>query len=350
MIRLQGFLKAGMLGILSLLSLANYAGTTEIKNQYLHLWVKENTIQINSTQVARLMVKNLQVPGRIVSVEKMDKEDLLWGNGWQISVFCDDGRRLDLTLFDKNPFVFLHTTIENNTAADIRITDMSVASLELSVGDMVKANFLGSEGLSSANKPDGSFLYSLLTDPTSRNSILTGWLTQKQGVGYFLPSWNSRRNSYHLQVGLEFGNYLVATGKTRDTDTMIIGLFEDGREALELYGDYIAKAYQIQLPPRPEVYCTWYHRNLTGSGASTEEALIENARFAQKELYPFGLNTFQIDDHWQSSMIEGIDYKNQKEQASAQVGNGPLKSFAKHNFNFPAGMDAIAHNLNKEGF
>ena len=74
--------------------------------------------------------------------------------------------------------------------------------------------------------------------------------------------------------------YLVKSGKERDTDILLIGFFEDGREGLELYGDYLAKAYQIHLPAKPEVYCTWYHRNLSGSGASTEKLLAENADFA----------------------------------------------------------------------
>ncbi len=86
---------------------------------------------------------------------------------------------------------------------------------------------------------------------------------------------------------------------------MVIGFSHDVRSGLETYGDALAKVYKIKLPPKPEVYCTWYHRDLSGSGASNEKMLAENALFASKHLAPFGLNVMQIDDHWQDNMGVG---------------------------------------------
>lgn len=137
---------------------------------------------------------------------------------------------------------------------------------------------------------------------------------------------------------------LLKAGQTRETDTLLLGYFDDARAGLERYADAIAKAYDIHLPPKPGgVYCTWYHRNLTGSGASTEVRLAENAAFAKQHLQPFGLSVFQIDDHWQEQSIS--------DTATGEVDRvGPVKTFRQANKNYPGGMASAADMLRKHGF
>ena len=312
-----------------------------IENNRLTLQIKKQNISLSSKNMPDLKIQNMFLPGQIIATSKKETSDSLWGKGEALQVICNDGRKVTFTLYDHNPFLYIHTVMMNQSRQDIRVNRLEIASIDMSIGNMNKPlNTLGTGGFAPARQAQGSYTYTLLTEPDSRHSILTAWLTQKQGIGLMIPQPAKSTKAYKVKTELEFGNYLVKSGKERDTDILLIGFFEDGREGLELYGDYLAKAYQIHLPAKPEVYCTWYHRNLSGSGASTEKLLAENADFARKELAAFGLNTFQIDDHWQSSM--GMP-KNQS-------GAGPLKTFVENNKNFPSGMQHTAGYLEKKGF
>lgn len=323
-----------------------------ITNDFLVLQISDHEIQLKSRQLTDLNICNIDIPGSMVDFSRILVTDAIWGEGEQIKVRYDTGRWLTFRLYTGNPFLHIHTLMENSNNYDVEINKLDIASINMTIGNMgTKLNVLGTGGLTSAEASQGSFGYTMLVEPDSRHSILTAWLTQKQGVGLMTPKMDAAKKKYQVKAELEFGNYRVGKKQTRDTDVLLIGLFKDGRDGLELYADHLVKAYQIKLPARPEVYCTWYHRNLNGSGASTEKELVDNARFAKNNLKDFGLSTFQIDDHWQSSMIDGMTYKNQHLfMADKKIGNGPLKTFAEANFNYPSGMEAIARDLQKEGF
>lgn len=323
-----------------------------ITNECLILQISDHKVQLRNKLLPDVDIRNINTPGVMLDFSKTPVDDIIWGKGEQIKVKYDNGRWLTFRLYAGNPFLHIHTTMENSNNQDMEIKKLDIASIDMSIGNLKKKlNVLGTGGLTSAEASQGSFSYTMLVEPDSRHSILTAWLTQKQGVGLMTPKMDITKKAYIVKAELEFGNYRVGKKQTRDTDILMIGLFKDGRDGLELYADHLVKAYQIKLPARPEVYCTWYHRNLNGSGASTEKDLMDNARFVKNNLAEFGLNTFQIDDHWQSSMTDEITYKNQHLfMANKKIGNGPLKTFAEANFNYPSGMKATARNLQKEGF
>lgn len=320
-----------------------------IENEYLSLKVEKDNISLNSKNVLDTRVLNMMRESLMIDETRFDHvNDEEWGKGQQLVVNFEDGYQISFRLYAQNPFLHIYTTIRNNTQRDIQISGTEILSVDMAIGDMKKQlTTLGSGGYAPVRNAMGSFTYSLLAEPESRHSILLAWLTQKQGIGMITPSLGGASPKYRVTAKLEFGNYLVKAGQERGTDVLMIGLFDDGREGLELYGEHLAKAYRITLPKRPEVYCTWYHRKLTGSGASTEEMLLENARFARKELAPFGLNTFQIDDHWQNEIL--CD-KITEEAGKKRERSGPLKTFWESNSNFPKGMDYITKELDKNGF
>lgn len=313
----------------------------EIENKHLMLQIKQQNISLYGKNMPDLKIQNIFLPGQITATSRKKVSDNLWGEGQALQVVCNDGHKVTFTLYDNNPFLYVHTIMMNQSGSDIRVDRLEIASIDMTIDNMSKPlNTLGTGGLAPIQQAQGSYTYTLLTEPNSRHSILTAWLTQKQGIGVMTPQSGKSKIAYRIKAELEFGNYLVKSGKERETDILLIGFFEDGREGLELYGDYLVKAYQIKLPTKPEVYCTWYHRNLSKSGASTEKLLSENADFAKKELAAFGLNTFQIDDHWQSSM--GMP--------TNQLGRGPLKTFVENNKNYPSGMQYTAKHLKQKGF
>jgi hypothetical protein len=345
----NGILKAANIGE-DLKETRDYSDKSQrIENDLLCLELYKNTISVKSKQLSDVIIKDIVVDGNVVSCKKTKSSDSKWGTAQELNIKYDNGRILTYRLFPSNPFLFVHTTIKNEGKTDLVLKQMTFANVNFVIKNLTNLNTLGTGGMKPLSSAMGSYTYSLIADPLSRNSVLVSWLTQLQGLGYMTPKQDGL--VCNIEAGLEFGNYVVKPGKTRSTDILLIGIFADGRDGLELYADYLAKSYQIHLPEKPNVYCTWYHRDVTGSGASTEKALTENARFAAQNLASYGLNVMQIDDHWQSSMIDGIDYKNNNKQINGiKLGDGPIKSFTEANLNFPSGMDFTAKNLNKEGF
>lgn len=324
--------------------------SNRIENNFLAVEVGDQGVTLSSKMIMDFHVKKISVLDTLLkSVEHMVNDDI-WGEGRELEVSYNNGRILKFRLYKENPFLHVHTLMKNEGMQDMAISELDIANITVSVGDATRQmNVLGTGGLTSAQNPTGSFTYLMLVEPESRHSVLAAWLTQKRGVGVFTSEMDKGNKLYKMKTSLQFGNFLIRGKQDRDTDILVIGFFTDGREGLELYGEHLAKEYHIKLPKKPEVYCTWYHRNLNGSGASNETDLLKNAEYARKILAPFGLNTFQIDDHWQDSMVEGLDYRNKK-QVSNNLDNGPFKTFEKGNSNFPSGMKSIAEKFKNEGF
>lgn len=321
-----------------------------VENAFVKVVFQQNEIQLKSKKT-QFRTQRLRLEGKILEAEKSLLTDSLWGQGQQLEVKCDNGFVTTLRVFARNPFVQVHSVIHNGGEQSLHIRKQRIASLEIPVAQPA-ASFrsLGSGGLQPLEKAEGSFSYSLLADAGSYQSVLTAWLTQFQGIGVMEPRWDPASKTYTIESGLDFGHYLVPVGKSRGTDVLMIGFFEDGREGLELYGDFLAKAYGIHLPEKPEVYSTWYHRNLSASGASNEKMLSENTDFVAASLHDYGLNTIQIDDHWQSSMIDGITYNSPTGvKGGIQLNGGPIKNFMKGNENFPSGMQAMADKIHRAG-
>lgn len=250
-----------------------------------------------------------------------------------------DTSTMTIRLPGNRPFASIDTDLHNPSGdvLDLPRFDLPELTLEFDgAGASASLVTLGTGGWTPQEAPLGSYTYHVLAEPQSRNGIVCGWLTQARGVGLLLPEHREGMN--FVRPRLEFGRMRLQAGATRPTDTLVIGFFEDARRGLEQYADAIAARLNIQLPEKPNVYCTWYHRNLSGSGASTEQMLAENASFAREHLKPFGLDVFQIDDHWQA--LEPAEKQNP----------GPVKTFVNTTAFFPSGMAHTAGVIREHGF
>jgi hypothetical protein len=304
--------------------------------------LESNRLSIHSRVDSALQVAQMSLPGGVTSHKQTEVQDPLWGHGQRLEIVHQGGLRCTtITVYENDQFAQLHTTIINGGKEDLDLNKTRIAGLELRVGDKLQGlSTLGTGGMKPIETSEGSFTYTVLADPGSCKGIVLGWLTQLQGVGLMEPVLDETNSTYTVNVSLEFGHYRVKPGAERGTDVLIIGFFQDVRAGLENYGDTLAKAYRIKLPPKPNVYCTWYHRNSSGSGASTEKLLEANAMFAAEQLKPFGLSVMQIDDNWQSYMTNR-DVKPRK---------GPITTFLEANEKFPDGMKFTAVLLKGNGF
>ncbi len=180
-----------------------------------------------------------------------------------------------------------------------------------------------------------------IADPQTRHGVVCGWLTHDRGIGVFFPKADSGVTEVNAQI--DFGHYQVDPAKSRPTETLLIGYFDDARLGLEAYTDSIVKHLNIKLAEKPGVYCTWYH-----AGASDEKKIAENTKFAARELLPYGLSVMQIDDHWQAILPKGFKHKS-LEQGGKIKTTGPIKVFVDTKENYSKGMAYTADKIRSRG-
>ncbi len=267
-------------------------------------------------------------------VEKLAAKDIAdekRGTGSLIRVTYKNGWTTRIALYDRSPFLHLSATATGPLETDaVDILDYTVT-----LGDTPLRSF-GTGGLEDPGKKEGSYAFHAAVEPATRNGFVSGWLTHDRAVGVFMV--DAADGGIRLKARLEFGHYRVEQGTTRETETLLLGYFDDARRGLEAYADAVAAHYDIQLKPKPCVYCTWYH-----AGASDEKAIAENTAFAEQHLKPWGLSVMQIDDRWQAILPDGFEHEGKIKKT------GPVKVFVDTNDNYPGGMAKTADTIAARG-
>lgn len=282
--------------------------------------------------------------GKLPQPGLADCQDPKLGKGRRMLMETPE-RTIIASLYDNHPFLFVDTKVSNPTAQEVSHEVLPIARVVLPSGASSPAatwRTLGTGGMSPAAQALDSFAYLAVADPSTRNGTVVAWLTQDRGVGTFRPKMD--HDALQIGADLEFGKLRVMPGKSRDTDTLILGFFPDVRIGLENYADAVAFNKDIQLKPKTGVYCSWYHQSEDLKGASDEAFVERNSTFAQQHLLPFGLGVYQLDDHWQAAM----DGRPADKEFFTK--HGPVKSFREANEFFPGGMKKVADSLRAKGF
>ncbi len=291
----------------------------------------------------KAFVKKFTLPHGIRSAVKVAVSSAKWGKGSCLQVEQQNGWLTRFTLYKNRPFVYIDTKVVNKSQQDFVTNRWDGGNFEVDFGvDIKRLNLVGTGFTVPLQKEYGSYAYMAIAEPSTRNGVVMGWLSHDRGVGTFHSK--VQHDKLKCFPRLAFGNYLVKAGKSRDTDTFVIGFFEDARIGLEKWADAVVTQENIKLKEKPGVYCTWYHRNITGSGASNAKVLAENVAFSKKHLNSYGLGVMQIDDHWQAAAPKGSPHAGKKFRKI-----GPIKCFAEVNHNFPDGMAKTAKNIADQG-
>ena len=275
-------------------------------------------------------------PRKTISSKVSKITDPIWGKGSGIAVEHEDGSRTSVRLFSGMPFLMVHTSVHNSGKEPLVINSLEVLNMDVSLGSQKLMSY-GTAGLRKPANTSGSYTFHALVNAETRNGLVTGALTHERGVGVFRPS-EKVATKPSLKIQIDFGRLQVNPSETRDTDTMLIGFFEDGRLGLEEYAGSVARYYKIKLAPKPNVYCTWYH-----AGASSEDKIALNTAFAAANLKPYGLNVMQIDDHWQSILPKNFKHEGEIRRT------GPIKVFVDTQGNYSKGMAHTAKMMNAHG-
>jgi len=330
-----------LLASVQLLS-ATAVAEVAIENARFAVKVNEDTgcATIASKQLVHPSVVNAKFPRKIQTAKSSQITDPIWGSGAEIAVAHADGSRTTLRLFANQPFVHLHTAVHNAKEEPVARSSLDVVDMSIRVGDQPLMSF-GTGGLVEPADSQGSYSFQTYVNGETRNGLVSAWLTHERGVGVLFPGpadTDANAPTYPLKARIDAGRFQVNPGETRDTDTLLIGFFEDARLGLEAYADAVATQYRIELRPRPNVYCTWYH-----AGASSEERIAENTKFAAEHLLPYGLDVMQIDDKWQALVPKGFKYEGKIKTT------GPIKVFVDTKPNYPSGMARTARTITSHG-
>ena len=310
------------------------AELVSIRNETLRIRYEESTGMFSAMErhtgevfLTQGQLEGASGPGRIEWVS-----DPVFGAGQCIRVERATGGFVSLQLYRGLPFLLIRGQVPNRNSAPVDVKQIRAAKFALELRQPVnQLRTMGAAGLTAPDQNPGSYLFLTLAEPASRRGVVSGWLTSDRGSGVLFSEVQDGRVWFKAQ--LDFGRLHLDAGQSAPIETLAVGLFEDARIGQELFANALARQYGIQLKPPMPGYCTWYSN--PHGGAADENAIVELAAFAAKELRPFGFSFIQIDDRWQDG----------KER------NGPARRFlrARPDGPYPHGMKPVADHLRQLG-
>lgn len=222
--------------------------------------------------------------------------DEVFGHGHGIMLTQADGSTASLELYPNLPFVLVRNARHNQTQETIDLARVIPATFTLDLGKPAsELRTMGTAGLTAPDKNPGSYLFLTCADPDTRRGVVAGWLTEDRGSGVLFSSLKD--GAVEFKARIDYGHLQIPAAASAKLETLAIGIFDDARIGEELYADAVKRQYHITLRPRTATYCTWYAEQHGVAG--DEQSTVELAKFAAKELKPFGFGVVQIDDEWQ---------------------------------------------------
>jgi len=306
----------------------------QISNPFLTLTFDSGSKSFSLTSIPnhKTFLRNLTPDGSTGIIRNEKVNNPVFGEGNALIINSTSGGSVSFTLFPSQPFLFINQTVTNTGTEIMDNPKLHPVSFLVDLGKPAgELKTLGTGGLLSPDKNPGSYVFLTTVDPTTRNGVVSGWLTNEKGSGALFSA--IKNNLVEIKTQIDYGHFRLAAGKSEVTETLLIGYFDDARLGEEHFADDLAKQQDIQLKKRSAVYCTWYSEK--NGGAGSESSSIELAKYIKKNLKPFGLGTLQIDDQWQG----GDQY------------NGPHRRFDRVDpkGGYPNGMTTTANAIKKEG-
>ncbi len=324
---LPGLLCFATIGILS-------AQTSEIANSWLSIRYDalQHKLQLKEKASGKVFVQAGSLEGAATKTQTRKLQHPLFGAGEEIVINKSDGGFYTIDTYAGLPFAVIQETVLNSCKTPRYLQAQRSLSFVLDLQQPVsKLKTLGTGGLLPVDKNPGSYVFLTTVDPESRNGVVAGWLTHDRGSGVFFSDTLSGK--VQLTGQIDYGRLLIGPGQKVPLEKMLVGYFDDARLGEEAFADALAKQYQIQLPERQAVYCTWYSEKNGGAGSNVSTR--ELVDFIAGHLKDYGLGTVQIDDQWQDGAIF----------------NGPARGFdrAKPNGPYPNGMQEPAQKISAAG-
>jgi len=291
------------------------------------------SLEVLSNFSKKTFLKNLIPNGIIGAVKKQEIVNPIFGKGNALVFAAEDGGSFSFTLYPSVPFLFVAQTVKNNGNEIKDIQKLNPVSFLVDLQKSAsQLKTLGTGGLLAPDKNPGSYVFLTTVDPSTRNGVVAGWLTNEKGSGVLFSSIN--KDLVEIKSQIDYGHFRLPAAKSEMTETLLIGYFDDARLGEEQFANALAKQNKIKLRERSAVYCTWYSEK--NGGAGSESSDIELAKYIEDNLKAYGLGVIQIDDEWQ----DGGKF------------NGPRRGFdrpQKGSSTYPNGMEPAAKAITKAG-
>ncbi len=289
---------------------------------------------VTSLPSQRLFVPNGQFTFTNGSAFVQPVTNAIFGAGQDIVIIYSGGNRNDILLFTNLPFAVFQSSISNSAATNAIFHSFNTAVMQEDIGEpLTNQTVMGTSGLQSASANSTSYEWLVVADPTNRNGVVNGWISDDRGSGMVNGSVSNLLPS--ITAHLDYGQLGIAAGQSAPLEMFAVGYFDDARIGLETWASTIAQVYNIHLPPQPSGYCTFQGSPYGGPGTAYSDAQV--ADFAKTNLAPFGFSVIQIDGRWEAGVVPS---------------NGPPRDFTQSNptnGNYPNGMKPTADYEKAEG-
>ena len=288
------------------------------------------SIQPKSEPIPLISNGKFSGAGGVAKVIKVSNK--VFGGGDGIEVKFSNGSWNRIEVYPGLQFVCFRSSVHNDTGTTQVLKQVQSLTANIDLGiPVADVNTLGTGGLLPPDRNPGSYAFLTVVNPKTRGGVVAGWLTHDRGSGVvFSPVKNGK---VAVDARIDYGCLRINPNTDADTETFMLGYFDDARLGLEAYAKAVAETYSVKLPPKQPGYCTWYMEKY--AGACDEKHLAVLSEYAAKNLAPFGFGFVQIDDGWQ----DGIR------------ANGPKKNFTVHapDGPYPSGMKSTADTIKRLG-
>ncbi len=313
-------------GFAELLSIENTAIRVEADSETGEVTIHDRAADLE-------FVRAIHWPGgrTLESVRRDETQHPRLGPGQVVVLVWNDGTQSIVTVYPRLPFAVVTDTMVNSTLEDKHVQRREFAAFDVSTGrPLDECRAFGTFGLSPirSERNPGSYNHLAIVEPESRRGVVMAWLTHERASGVLF--YDRHEDLTRITARQDYGQLRLPPVSTAKSELLLVGFFADARLGLEAYADAAREYYDIQLPPQPSVYCTWYH-----AGSSDEEQIRRQADFAAQHLKPFGFSVVQIDDKWQDGVSR----------------DGPKRIFTRHRADgpYPSGMKATADYIQSRG-
>ena len=258
-----------------------------------------------------------------------------FGQGRAIQFSHSDGNSDVIMLYSNVPFALFQSTLANGSAQTVVSNKIHTLTALVDLSEPAgNLKTMGTGGLLSPSSNPGSYEWLAVADPTNRNGVVSGWVTDDRGSGVVFGKVNG--NLVQMDAQIDYGRLQFLPGQTNALEIFALGYFDDARVGLETWADEIARVYDIHLPPQPDGYCTY--PSSPNGGASSPAAVAQLTDFVKTNLEAFGFSMIQIDAGWQG----GITTTNGSN-------HGPTRVFTEYTNNYSAGVKPTADYMLTNG-
>jgi hypothetical protein len=138
--------------------------------------------------------------------------------------------------------------------------------------------------------------------PASQETLVVGYLENRDAEGQILASWDMSRvwrqgqPAFDLTArSLYHRAFVLPPGGRISSGRCLVLLAPDPFTGLEEYAALCGRLHQVQLKPPLHGWCSWFYTRIQ----ATEAEQLRNAAFIAQHLKPYGLQWVQIDDGYQ---------------------------------------------------